>query len=142
MSHQLRAGHFFPPLNGNLPGDDMSSSFLGGSHVFATNPRGTTGRFNITTHDPSNLVMEEVQWDKSTYLLPAVLPPTSPSELRSRVLALTLQTLKRSTRGDFSTKAALLEQRFQCASAATRARAAANPVTNISLEELTRSRTR
>ena len=64
-------------------------------------------------------------------MLPKVLPPTAPSELRARVLALTLKTLKRSTRGDFATKAALLEQRFQCASAATRARTAASPAKNI-----------
>ena len=75
--------------------------------------------------------MESVQWDKSTYVLPTVLPPTAPAELRSRVLALTLKTLKRSTRGDFATKLALLEKRFQCASAATRARTSASPAKNI-----------
>ena len=109
----------------------MSLSLYGDNHVFATNPRGVAGRFNATTYDPANLAMEDVQWDKSTYVLPTVLPPTAPFELRARVLALTLKTLKRSTRGDYATKAALLEQCFQCASAATRARTAANPAKNI-----------
>ena len=131
MSNQYRASHFFPPLNGNLPGEDYSSPFYGEHHVFAANPRGLAGRYNTPSLDPANLTMEEVQWDKSTYVLPAVLPPTAPSEARSRVLALTLKTLKRSTRGDFATKAALLEQRFQCASAATRARTTASPAKNI-----------
>ena len=131
MSDQLRAGHFLASLNGNLPGIDMDPSLYGDSHVFSTNPRGVAGRFNQLNTDPANLTMESVQWDKSTYVLPAVLPPTSAPELRSRVLALTLKTLKRSTRGDYATKAALLEQRFQCASAATRARTSAAPAKNI-----------
>ena len=131
MSDQLRAGHFFSSLNGNLPGDDYSNLFLRGNPVFSTNPRGAAGRFNQHHWDPLNLTMEEVQWDKSTYILPVVLPPTATSELRSRVLALTLKTLTRSTRGDYATKAALLKQRFQCASAATRARTKANPAKNI-----------
>ena len=131
MSDQLRAGHFLSSLNGNLPGETFQTPYLGGSQVFSTNPRGVTGRSNQVNWDPSNLTMENVQWDKSTYVLPTVLPPTAASELRSRVLALTLKTLKRSTRGDHATKAALLEQRFQCASAATRARTTAAPVKNI-----------
>ena len=111
---------------------DLASHFYGNSHpVFSTNPRGQPGRFVTNVIDPANLAMEEVQWDKSTYVLPVVLPPTASSELRYRVFALTLKTLKRSTRGDFATKAALLEQRFQCASAATRARTAAAPTNNI-----------
>ena len=131
MANQYRARHFSPPLNGNLPGDDASASLLGAPQVFATNPRGVAGRFAPVSLDPANLTMEEVQWDKSTYFLPAVLPPTASSELRSRVLALTLKTLTRSTRGDYATKSALLEQRFQCASAATRARTMASPAKNI-----------
>ena len=131
MSRQLRAGHFFPPLNGNLPGEDFTSSIYGEGPIFTTNQRGTAGRYNAIAYDPANLTMEDVQWDKSTYVLPKVLPPTAPSELRARVLALTLKTLKRSTRGDYATKSALLEQRFQCASAATRARTAASPAKNI-----------
>ena len=132
MANQYRAGRFFPSLHGNLPGDDLASSFLGeDSHVFSTNPRGTAGRPSAISYDPANFTIEDVQWDKSTYVLPKVLPPTALSELRARVLALTLKTLKRSTRGDYATKAALLEQRFQCASAATRARTAASPAKNI-----------
>ena len=109
----------------------MENSIYSGTPVFSTNPRGVAGRNPHNNWDPSNLTMENVQWDKSTYVLPAVLPPTAPPELRSRVLALTLKTLKRSTRGDYATKAALLEQRFQCASAATRARTTAAPAKNI-----------
>ena len=133
MSEQLRAGHFLASLNGNLPGrgDDYSHSTLGAANIFSTNPRGVAGRSLPNNWDPSNLTMENVQWDKTTYVLPAVLPPTSTPELRSRVLALTLKTLKRSNRGDDATKAALLEQRFQCASAATRARTTAAPAKNI-----------
>ena len=134
MSDQWRAGHFSSSLNaGNLPGsgDDFNSFNFNGAPIFSTNPRGVAGRPFQTTLDPSNLTMENVQWDKSTYVLPAVLPPTAAPELRSRVLALTLKTLQRSTRGDYATKAALLEQRFQCASAATRARTTANPAKNI-----------
>ena len=131
MSEQLRAGHFLASLHGNLPGEDYPPHAYGGASVFSTNPRGVTGRPNQVTWDPSNLTMESVQWDKSTYVLPTVLPPTATPELRSRVLALTLKTLKRSTRGDDATKAALLEQRFQCASAATRARTTAAPAKNI-----------
>ena len=131
MSQQFRAGHFFPSLNGNLPGEDLNHHLYGDFPIFNTNQRGLAGRLNAISHDPANLAMEDVQWDKSTYVLPKVLPPTAPSELRARVLALTLKTLKRSTRGDDATKAALLEQRFQCASAATRARTAASPAKNI-----------
>ena len=131
MSDQFRARHFFPSLNGNLPGDDASVSFFGTPRVLASIPRGVAGRNHNLSLDPANLTIEEVQWDKHTYMLPAVLPPTASSELRSRVLALTLKTLTRSTRGDYATKAALLEQRFQCASASTRARTAASPATNI-----------
>ena len=131
MSEQLRAGHFSSSLHGNLPVEDFGNPFNRGSLVLNSNPRGLAGRINQIHHDPTNLTMEEVQWDKNTYVLPTVLPPTASSELRSRVLALTLKTLKCSTRGDFATKAALLEQRFQCASAATRARTKASPAKNI-----------
>ena len=133
MSEQLRAGHFLASLNGNLPGirEDYSHATLGATNVFSTHPRGVAGRPLSTNWDPSNLTMESVQWDKTTYVLPKVLPPTAAPELRSRVLALTLKTLKRSNRGDDATKAALLEQRFQCASAATRARTTAAPAKNI-----------
>ena len=132
MSEQYRAGRFYSSLNGNLPVGDLGSQTFGGSlSVFSTNPRGQPGRTVPFTTDPSNLAMESVQWDKSTYVLPTVLPPTASSELRSRVFALTLKTLQRSTRGDYATKAALLEQRFQCASAATRARTIAAPAKNI-----------
>ena len=65
------------------------------------------------------------------FVFPAILPPTAPSELRTRELALTLKTLKRSTRGDFATMAAQLEEHFQCACAAARARRAASPAKNI-----------
>ena len=74
---------------------------------------------------------ENVQWDKTTHVLLTILPPTVAPELRSRVLALTLKALKRSSLGDYATKAALLEQRFQCASAATWARTTAGPAKNI-----------
>ena len=112
MSDQFRARHIFPSLNGNLPGDNASASFFGQPHIFVTNPRGVAGQFPTVSSDPANLTMEEVQWDKSTYVLPMVLAPTASSELRSRVLAKTLKTLTRSTRGDHATKSALLEQRF------------------------------
>ena len=131
MSEQLRAGHFLASLNGNLPVDTLPHNSFGGASVFSTNPRGVAGRLSANNWDPSNLTMESVQWDKSTYVLPTVLPPTAAPELRSRVLVLTLKTLKRSTRGDYATKSALLEQRFQCASAATRARTTAAPAKNI-----------
>ena len=107
MSDQLRAGHFLASLNGNLPGMDMSTSIYGDTPVLTTNPRGLAGRNQQQTYDPSNLTMESVQWDKSTYVLLTVLPPTAPAELRSRVQALTFKTLKRSTNKGGFTRAAL-----------------------------------
>ena len=52
------------------------------------------------------------------YLLPTVLPPMAASELRSRVLALILKTLKRSTRGDYRecSSAAREQAQLQCRS--------------------------
>ena len=131
MSDQLRAGHFLASLNGNLPGENIHNAAFGDLSVFSTNPRGVAGRHFQQNLDPLNLIMENVQWDESTYVLPAVLPLTTAPEMRSRVLALTLKSLKRSTCGDFATKAALLEQRLQCASATTRARTTASPAKNI-----------
>ena len=93
MSEQLRAGHFLTLLHGNLPGDDIFPNSFGGTSVFSTNPQGVTGRVNVMNWNPFNLVMESVQWDKSTYVLSTVLPPTAAPELRSRVLALILKTL-------------------------------------------------
>ena len=132
MLEQLRAGHVFPSLHGNLPGEYFSTHSFKGATIFSTNPRGVAGRHFQTTTDPSNLNMESVQWDKSTYVLPTVLPPAAAPELRSRVLALTLKTLKqRSTWGDNFTKAAPHKQHFQCASAATKACTTASPTKNI-----------
>ena len=100
MSNQWSASHFMSSLNGNPPGirEDFQSVHANGPHIFSTNPRGVAARPYRNEWDPSNLTKENIQWDKSTYVLPTVLPPTALPELRSRALALTLKPLKRSTR--------------------------------------------
>ena len=81
MSHQFRAGHS-PPVKLKPARVRLSHSLYEESHVFAANARGTAGRFNTAVYDPANFTMEDVQWDKTTYVLPAVFPPTALSVLR------------------------------------------------------------